>query len=180
MSRRQVIGRDKIIEAAFYIIRDKGAQALTFESLASACGVSKGGIQYSFSSKHDLIEALIDHWESGYDTQMITLQEKYHCSAMEAFVRMTRSSLTDDNVRVQALQAEMLKSEERLQRSQNWYKRVFGDCIDSASPEIRTEFLILFLATEGLHMMKGFNLFQIEEKQCDIIFDTIINKIREL
>lgn len=180
MGRRQVIEREKILAAALDIIKDKGAQALTFEALAQTCGVSKGGIQYSFSSKQSIIEALIDRWESSYDAQMTTLIEKNHCSAMEAYTQITQSSLTHYDARAQTLQAEMLKSEDRLQRSQNWYRRVIGECVNSASPEIRTDLLILFLATEGLHMMRGFNLLQLEDTQCEAIFSRILDKIRAL
>lgn len=52
--------RDKIIDAAMSIIRDRGVAKLTLDEAAKCAGLSKGGILYHFKSKDDLIRGMIE------------------------------------------------------------------------------------------------------------------------
>ncbi|MCF2707040.1 TetR family transcriptional regulator [Arcanobacterium haemolyticum] len=47
-----------IIEAAFEIIDRDGVRGLTYDSLAAATGITKGGILYHFASRDDLLREL--------------------------------------------------------------------------------------------------------------------------
>ena len=53
--------RISLLEAAESVIRDEGVSALTLARVAEAAGVSKGGLLYHFSSKSELIGALLEH-----------------------------------------------------------------------------------------------------------------------
>lgn len=56
MARRS--NRSRILEAASEVIERDGIAHLTLEAVASEAGLTKGGLQYHFTSKTDLIEAI--------------------------------------------------------------------------------------------------------------------------
>jgi AcrR family transcriptional regulator len=51
--------RTPILEAAATLVATAGVDALTFDGLAEATGISKGGILYHFPSKHELLHSLV-------------------------------------------------------------------------------------------------------------------------
>lgn len=59
--------REAIIDAAVSLIDAQGLDAVTYESLSEATGITKSGIVYHFPSRHELIIAihqrLADEWE---------------------------------------------------------------------------------------------------------------------
>ncbi|MEO0975050.1 MAG: TetR/AcrR family transcriptional regulator [Pseudomonadota bacterium] len=52
--------RQTVLSAARRIVIERGAGALTFEELAAESGVTRGGITYHFSTKEDLLAALVE------------------------------------------------------------------------------------------------------------------------
>lgn len=53
--------REKLIDAALAVLKDKGAQHLTLDIVAKQAGVSKGGLLHHFPSKDMLIIATARH-----------------------------------------------------------------------------------------------------------------------
>ncbi len=56
--------RDKILNAALSVIREKGYAATTVDDLCNSAGVTKGAFFHHFKSKEDLAVAAADHWAS--------------------------------------------------------------------------------------------------------------------
>jgi AcrR family transcriptional regulator len=54
--------RAKLLDAASAVIRRDGPKSMTLEAVAAQAGVSKGGLLYHFSSKRQLLDALVDRW----------------------------------------------------------------------------------------------------------------------
>ena len=52
--RPRTIDRDKVLDAAEDIVMAQGASGLTFDALAKAAGITKGGLQYCFGTKENL------------------------------------------------------------------------------------------------------------------------------
>lgn len=50
--------RDRVLAAANHVIERDGIGSLTLESVASEAGLTKGGLQYHFPSKTDLMHAV--------------------------------------------------------------------------------------------------------------------------
>lgn len=57
---RQPIARQKVLDAARRIVRERGAGKLTFEELVQESGVTRGGITYHFATKDALLRALVE------------------------------------------------------------------------------------------------------------------------
>ncbi len=70
MGRPRTIDRDKVLEAAEAIVLREGATALTFEAVAKASGITKGGLQYCFGTKDDLVAALVERWMTAMDAEL--------------------------------------------------------------------------------------------------------------
>jgi len=59
--------REKLLEAAFSLIRAKGYTATTVDDLCAAAGVTKGAFFHHFKSKDDLGVAAAHHWSEVTD-----------------------------------------------------------------------------------------------------------------
>jgi AcrR family transcriptional regulator len=62
--------RERLLEAAVAVVRREGAQALTLDAVAAQAGVSKGGLLYHFSSKRELLDALVRRWLDGWQAEL--------------------------------------------------------------------------------------------------------------
>ncbi|MFD4292003.1 TetR/AcrR family transcriptional regulator [Rhodococcus sp. NPDC058505] len=58
---RPPAARAKLLDAFVTILIEQGERAATIEAVATAAGVSKGGLLYHFGSKDALIDGLLDH-----------------------------------------------------------------------------------------------------------------------
>lgn len=73
MARPRSIDREKLLDAAEELVREKGAAGLTIDALARACGVTKGGVQYCFGTKDELIAAMFSRWDRDYERMFAEL-----------------------------------------------------------------------------------------------------------
>jgi AcrR family transcriptional regulator len=62
--------RLQLLDAATDVIRRDGAAALTLDAVATAAGVSKGGVLYHFASKRELIDGLLTRWLEDFEAQL--------------------------------------------------------------------------------------------------------------
>jgi TetR/AcrR family transcriptional regulator, transcriptional repressor for nem operon len=58
----KVTARDRLLDAALRIIREKGYSATTVDDLCAAAGVTKGAFFHHFASKEALAVAAADYW----------------------------------------------------------------------------------------------------------------------
>jgi AcrR family transcriptional regulator len=84
--------RDSILDAAQMVVAQQGAKGLSFDSVAKAANVSRGGVLYHFASKERLIQAmierLIEQFEAALEREM-TLDPDAHGRFTRAFARAT-------------------------------------------------------------------------------------------
>lgn len=92
-----------ILEAAVAVIESDGITALTFDSVAAASGLTRGGIIYHFASREDLIGAIHHHlahrWEAqleaacGKPAEQATPRERLTAYIRVAAMAATRAEL---------------------------------------------------------------------------------------
>lgn len=152
MGRKPVISRDALLDLAEGIVRKDGAGALTIGALAEAGGISKGGVQYSFAAKDDIIRALIDRWTEQTDKMLAQVTDGDPVAFLRQYIASVRQSDQFIDAKVAGLMMLYIKNPENLRRTQEWYQSVFarlqGDDLRSRSARVA------FLAVEGLFLMR--------------------------
>lgn len=89
---KKVGTHDTILDAADRLVVEHGVNVLSFDSLAKAAGISRGGILYHFPSKEALIAAMMERmirkFESILETEMTADPDEYG-RFTRAFARAT-------------------------------------------------------------------------------------------
>lgn len=67
--------RDRLIEAAITVLRERGGHALTLDAVAKQAEVSKGGLLHHFATKEALILALVRHLYGLFERQVVGYYE---------------------------------------------------------------------------------------------------------
>ena len=159
--------RNAILDAAEALITERGVGSLTFDLVAQAAGISRGGVLYHFGSKETLTEAMIERFIERFDGAVSDAAE---ADAEElgrntrAYLRATigEPPLTGElfdrgNAAITAALANFPERLEpvRLQgeRSQAMIEQ------DALDPVFAT---IMRLAIDGLWLGENFNLMRID------------------
>lgn len=87
MSSRAEITRNKLLQAARQVAVAGGVTNLTIEAVAKEAGVSKGAVLYHFSSKNQLLTALLQALLDGFDQLVVAEAEKGQSSWLQAYLR---------------------------------------------------------------------------------------------
>ncbi|VTS08878.1 TetR/AcrR family transcriptional regulator [Tuwongella immobilis] len=74
MSRTKSIQPETLLTAATRVILNQGISALTLDAVAKEAGVSKGGVLYSFKTKDELLQALVEYLQDQAFQQMTAFQ----------------------------------------------------------------------------------------------------------
>lgn len=80
--------RARLLDLASTLVVDEGVTALTYERLAMASGVSKGGLLYHFPTKTDLLTALLDDTLDRFE-RVVERQASVDGSWARAYVEAT-------------------------------------------------------------------------------------------
>lgn len=157
MGRKAVINRDKLLDLAEEIVRKDGASALTIGALAAAAGISKGGVQYSFSSKDELVRALVHRWNDAFEQAMgeQSIGERAEDDPLSFVRRYLRASRLSDSLidaKMAGLLMGYMRDPENLRATREWYRSIFqrlsGDSLQAQTARVA------FLAVEGLFLMR--------------------------
>ena len=152
MGRKPTITREKLLDLAEELVRSGGAAALTIGALAQAAGISKGGVQYSFASKDDLVRSLVDRWTSQFDALLNAPLSDDPVEFVLRYIAATRASQQVMNARMAGLLLGSLKDPAHMQETREWYQGMFSR-LDGNSPRARAA-RVAFLAVEGLFLMR--------------------------
>lgn len=161
MGRKPSIDKARLLEAAEQIIATRGAAALSFDAIAKAAGVSKGGVQGAFGSKEALLVALYDYLDSGYDERLRHAREA-GAAPVEAYIDAVLSAEDSVNQRVAALSVAMTQEPDSRDCLSKWYAESFP-ALNAETAEGRQEILRL-CALEGAMMLQSMKLLPLDEK----------------
>lgn len=165
MSRRRKIDRDKLLDLAEAIVRERGAAALTVAALARAAGITNGGVQYSFATKEHLLTAMYDRWAEEYDTRVAALagDNADRRAILRAQIIVAREEEYDpvSRDRTAVMMAVLMQSPEQLERyRKDCTQRLDG--LDFSRKEDR-RLLLALMAMEGAFIMRGFGFMSFSE-----------------
>lgn len=152
MGRKPTITREGLIELAEEIVRREGAAGLTIDALAKRAGISKGGVQYSFSSKDDLIRALIERWTHQFDALLGDMDDVPPADLVRKYINVMRGSQAAMNAKMAGLMIAYIQNPENVSETREWYRSMF-ERLGGATEDAQAARVAL-LAVEGLFMLR--------------------------
>ncbi|MCF8481391.1 MAG: TetR/AcrR family transcriptional regulator [Rhodospirillum sp.] len=152
MGRKPTITREGLLEIAEGIVRGEGAAGLTIDALAKAASISKGGVQYSFSSKDDLVRALIERWTDQFDELLGEMDGVPPADLVRNYIKAMRGSQAAMNAKMAGLMVAYIQNPENITETREWYRSMFKRLGDGASDAQAAR--VALLAVEGLFMLR--------------------------
>lgn len=168
--RPRSIDRDRVLDAAEAIVAADGAAGLTFDAVARAAGITKGGVQYCFGTKENLIRSMIERWGSTFEAEVMAHagNDRSPQSVIRGHLLATRDSDEAEYSRSAVMMTALLQSPEQVAASRVWYThRLAGLDMDKAEDR---QAALAFLAGEGAFLLKAFGLIDITEAQWAALF----------
>jgi AcrR family transcriptional regulator len=155
--------RAVILDTAQQLIISEGLQALTLDRVARDAGLSKGGLLYHFSSKEQLIEALVNRVISRLDAETAQASASGPRALIEARLDGNRDVLT-------VLIAGLVTNPALLDRLREQYHARQRIIERNAEPAT-----VAHLAAEGLAFCEQLGLITLSPQKRASIVDQIIN-----
>lgn len=152
MGRKPTITREGLLEIAEGIVRNEGAAGLTVDALAKAAGISKGGVQYSFPSKDDLVRALIERWTHQFDALLGDMDEVPPADLVRKYIAVMRGSQAAMNAKMAGLVTAYVQNPQNVMEVRQWYRSMFERLGGGASDAQAAR--VAFLAVEGLFLLR--------------------------
>ncbi|PZP69820.1 TetR/AcrR family transcriptional regulator [Methylorubrum populi] len=177
MGRPRSIDRDRVLDIAERIVRDDGATVLTFDAVCKAAGITKGGLQYCFGSKDDLLAAIAERWMRGFDAEVArhTPPDATNLERASAYVRASARVDEASQTKMAGMLVSLLQSPEHMEKARGWYA-AWLERIDpgtEAGRRVRTA----FLAAEGAFFLRGLGLIDLDQAGWDDVFDDILKLV---
>ncbi|KNY15311.1 TetR family transcriptional regulator [Shinella sp. SUS2] len=172
--RPRSIDRDRVLDAAEAIVALDGATGLTFDAVARAAGITKGGVQYCFGTKENLIRSMIERWGSTFEGEVMAHagDDRSPQSVIRGHLLATRDSDEAEYSRSAVMMTALLQSPEQVASSRVWYThRLAGLDMDKAEDR---QAALAFLAGEGAFLLKAFGLIDITEAQWTALFSDML------
>ncbi|OAH40717.1 TetR/AcrR family transcriptional regulator [Methylorubrum sp. B1-46] len=170
MGRTRTIDRDKVLDHAEQIVRRDGATALTFDAVAKAAGITKGGLQYCFGDKDGMIAALIERWFAAFDAELERSTAPGGDTAEQARGYVAASSRVDEasQTKMVGMLVTLLQSPEHLERVRVWYAGWIGKFDPSFEAQRRAR--TAFFAAEGAFFLRSLGLVEMDQAEWDGVF----------
>ncbi|GAN71733.1 TetR/AcrR family transcriptional regulator [Acetobacter syzygii] len=175
MARPRTIDREKVLACAEQLVQRNGATALTLDAVAREAGITKGGLQYCFGSKDDLIAALIERWIVVFDTQVAQCRgtDTGPLSLVRAYVQACSRIDSAARARMVGMLVTLLQSPRHLARIKGWYARLLGYA-DGHAVEARQIRTMIF-AAEGAFFLRSFGFVDMQDAEWKTVFADIQN-----
>ncbi|RYD31266.1 MAG: TetR/AcrR family transcriptional regulator [Verrucomicrobiaceae bacterium] len=164
--------RDLLLDAAETVAAREGVSRLTFDAVAAEAGVSKGGLLHYFSSKEQLIEAMVQRSADGWRNCFMAGYEQ----APEGPGRMLRGILNHccmdarnwtDGLRrsYSAIFAALAQNSELVQPMRAVYEELYGLIRNDGLPDDVAE--VVMAAIDGLWFYWVMRLRPVDQEALD-------------
>ncbi len=154
--------------AATRLVGAQGIEALTIDRLAKAAGVTKGGVQYHFQSKDQLITELLEFLLGSFDEE---LDGKEGAAWLDAFVDLTLSPETEGDAAAAAILTALPPGDPRAAPYEFYAAKWRAKAGDLPDPAIGQ---IIRLATDGLWLERAYGRIPTGETKA------IVRKLKQL
>ncbi|AZV38250.1 TetR/AcrR family transcriptional regulator [Komagataeibacter xylinus] len=170
MARPRTIDRDRVLDCVEHLVQREGVAALTLDAVAREAGITKGGLQYCFGSKDDLITALIDRWIAVFDAQVSQNMPGNPDATDRARAYLLVASQIDEatQARMAGMLVTLMQSPKHLHRLRAWYARWFKVC-NPASAVARRARTALF-AAEGAFFLRSTGFIEMDQAEWETVF----------
>jgi len=139
------------MDAAEYVVLEKGASHMTMDAVAAKAGVSKGGLIYHFPSQRDLLQAMLKRFIDQVEARLADARARLPASPVreiKAYVMAWFTLGSQYRRSASALLATISREPGLLETVRKKHVEVLAKIIEAApNPEHAT---ILSLATEGM------------------------------
>ena len=169
--------KESLFSQAIAIIANHGIASLTIESLATSQGVTKGGVQYHFASKDQLLVELLEWILSQFDeeTRLAANKKRTPRAWLQAYVESLAGESSHGDRAVAGILAlfepEDQRAEPYRRYLQSWRQLALADDI---APDMA---LIIQLAAESLWMDRLYG--DISPSQCRLVLRRLLKLIKE-
>lgn len=177
MGRPRTIDRGRVLDVAEQIVSRDGATALTFDAVAKASGITKGGLQYCFGTKDDLIAALVDRWLASFDAEVARSTPSDADNVAQARGYVLASTRIDEatQTKMVGMLVTLLQSPGYLHRARAWYAEWINRFDPGSASERRAR--TAFLAAEGAFYLRSLGLVEMDQAGWDDVFDDILKLV---
>ncbi len=163
MTQKKNDTRQKILQAASALARESGPGNISLDAVAARAGVSKGGLLYHFASKKILLEALVEDFLIGVESELDAAEDAGPNAMLDAYISLNmRERLCRDPAASGLLAA--LAKDPQLLAPVGRYERGFLDRIraNATDPELAS---IAFFALHGLRSLELLNCRVLDDEE---------------
>jgi AcrR family transcriptional regulator len=174
--RRRSIDREQVLDLAEAIVSEKGPAALTIDAVAKAAGITKGGVQYCFGSKDQLLDKMYERWMNDFEARVSAIagENPDPPTAMRAYVAAGRGEFNAKSWSRSSVMLSLLMLQPgRL--AQYWkVNQTRLDALDLSTEEGRS-LALAFVASEGAFFLRGFKVLEFSEATWDALTNQIVS-----
>jgi AcrR family transcriptional regulator len=174
VGRKTRIKYDDLLDAAEHVVSENGAGNLTLDAVAQRAKVSKGGLLYNYSSKDDLIRAMLDRMLKELDeaTNTALASESSEPSRFaRALVRGSLGNATRPTPQRSALLAAIANNPKLIEGQSQSYRasidRMVAEGLDFEKAAL------VALATDGLWLLELIGVTPFNPQERDLIISAL-------
>jgi AcrR family transcriptional regulator len=173
MGRCRTIDRDKVLDAVEAIVDREGPVGLTIDAVAKAAGITKGGLQYCFGSKDQMIDALFERWAEEYDKQFNELVErtKDPVKFIRSYIAAARKCDRTQITRGAVMLATLMRSTKRMEQNRQWYRDKLA--MFDLSTEAGRRMHLFYIAVEGVFTLRCLGFMELSNAEWQVMLDCI-------
>lgn len=172
--------RDHILDSALRVVAEEGVAAITFEAVAAASGLTKGGLLYHFPTKEALLRGMHEHvaqlWEAelrealGGDPEQAAPEE-----LVAAYARVSVRGATGPELLL------MLEARTDPELSRIWRETLARWTPDPATLDLTDpaslRILVAYFAADGLWLSDSLGSFDLPPTMRGAVAEQIVSTI---
>ncbi|MBX5041312.1 TetR/AcrR family transcriptional regulator [Rhizobium lentis] len=172
MARRK-FSKEQMISAARDIALQRGAGRVTLEAVAEAIGSTKGAVLHSFPTKsallQELLAAMCGEWDTRFDD--VRMRSGKSRGVLTSYIKTWREADPQAPSYLEAVAVAKAENPDLLEPVRDAYGR-YAQLIEGETGN-KMEFLVAWMACEGMVMLDLLGLHRFDEKTKAALFDQL-------